>query len=85
MTGGVWCWHGWRRCISSHKRVAASNMAFIVCKRRNECCLQIFVLAAWSSGMILAQGARGPGFNSRSSPLPMNGGRAAIGTVGVVV
>ena len=24
--------------------------------------------AAWSSGMILAQGARGPGLNSRSSP-----------------
>ena len=25
-------------------------------------------LAAWSSGMILAWGARGPGLNSRSSP-----------------
>ncbi len=25
-------------------------------------------LAAWSSGMILASGARGPGFNSQSSP-----------------
>ena len=25
-------------------------------------------LAAWSSGMILTSGARGPGFNSRSSP-----------------
>ena len=27
-----------------------------------------FELAAWSSGMILASGGRGPGFNSRGSP-----------------
>ena len=29
------------------------------------------LLAAWSSGMILASGARSPGFNSRSSPVSM--------------
>ena len=27
-----------------------------------------YQLAVWSSGMILAQGARGPGFNSQNSP-----------------
>ena len=27
-----------------------------------------FQLAVWSSGMILASGARGPGFNSQNSP-----------------
>ena len=33
-------------------------------------------LAVWSSGMILASGARGPGFNSQNSPyvkLNLNG------------
>ena len=29
--------------------------------------------AAWSSGMILASGARGPGFNSQNSPLRRGG------------
>jgi hypothetical protein len=32
-------------------------------------CLQ---LAAWPSGMILASGARGPGFNSRSTLFDMD-------------
>ena len=41
-------------------------------REMNRCCLnsEIFdpKMAAWSSGMILAQGARDPVFNSRSSP-----------------
>ena len=32
------------------------------------CMYHSMMSAAWSSGMILASGARGPGFNSRSSP-----------------
>ena len=29
---------------------------------------EVVSLAVWSSGMILASGARGPGFNSQNSP-----------------
>ena len=29
-------------------------------------------MAVWSSGMILAQGARGPAFNSQNGPVQMN-------------
>ena len=32
------------------------------------CFISICQLAVWSSGMILAPGARGPGFNSQNSP-----------------
>ena len=30
---------------------------------------EVVSLAVWSSGMILASGARGPGFNSQNSPV----------------
>ena len=38
-------------------------------KQSDQQCELLHQLAVWSSGMILASGARGPGFNSQNSPL----------------
>ena len=45
------------------------RFAFGLLRHCNLQSMSLQALAAWSSGMILASGARGPGFNSRSSPL----------------
>ena len=46
-------------------RSAAFSKPFpMICPRRIQC-----QMAVWSSGMILASGARGPGFNSRNGPI----------------
>ena len=49
-----------------HAVVASKEPCFFL----HEACafFQEFMMAVWSSGMILAQGARGPGFNSQNSP-----------------
>ena len=53
------------------------TMSFVVIKSRRPsksfytdiiCHLDINTSARWSSGMILASGVRGPGFNSRTGP-----------------
>ena len=53
--------------------VGADTLAIIVVCSSSLRAKVFTVSAAWSSGMILAQGARGPGFNSRSSPLAAHG------------
>ena len=53
------------RGVRDARAVLPSGLDACVAKPASGWCKQ---LAAWSSGMILAQGARGPGFNSRSSP-----------------
>ena len=47
-------------CAAPHTQKAAKSL--VMAKRW-------YLVAVWSSGMILASGARGPEFNSRNSPL----------------
>ena len=52
-------------------RAASSDKARFTCSETRNIipnARQCVSSAAWSSGMILASGARGPGFNARSSP-----------------
>ena len=50
--------------------LSAASVVVIVVLRQDVGMYVTSSPAAWSSGMILASGARGPGFNSRSSPFP---------------
>ena len=71
-----WVWGGGSLCgcgsqrehlwLGMLVRTTLMSLAKQVQPSSDSCCCQ---LAAWSSGMILASGARGPGFNSRSSPI----------------
>ena len=45
---------------SAHRKVVPNALHFAIARQPG--------MAVWSSGMILAQGARGPGFNSQNSP-----------------
>ena len=60
-------------CVEKNHFVGANTLAIIVVCSSSLRAKVFTVSAAWSSGMILAQGARGPGFNSRSSPLAAHG------------
>ena len=59
-------------CVEKNHFVGADTLAIVVVCSSSLRAKVFTVSAAWSSGMILAQGARGPGFNSRSSPFSRN-------------
>ena len=65
----------WKLCAQilwwAYLLPAASYFLFPIVKwlqTRGLCSICICQLVVWSSGMILAPGARGPGFNSQNSP-----------------
>ena len=57
--------------IKSIAPLAKSNRLFVrsLCFYRNP---SHYVMACWSSGMIRASGARGPGFDSRTGPINLH-------------
>ena len=63
-----------RRFDIGDARSRSPNEAWLIIASMMRLCIDNAILeslipsAAWSSGMILASGARGPGFNSQSSP-----------------
>ena len=75
---------GLRRCVKAavRKGVGSNPTAVILCEISSTTISRSaslkMALAVWSSGMIPASGAGGPGFDSRNSPLPYRCARSRV-------